>query len=122
MFRAIRILSVILLVANSKHSGISQSGVPGVVLQGPQTVYQFGSVWGSMPQVLANQKRLVQLGKLHRQEMASDVDKLLSLANALQQQTQSGSGDYPGNGEKAKQIEKLARQVRSLMEDPISNP
>ncbi len=92
------------------------------MLLSPQTVYQFGAVWGSMPQAHANRKRLVELKRLHQQEMTSDVAKLLSLATSLQQEAMSGSANSLNSEDKAKQIEKLAKQVRSLMEEPLPNP
>jgi hypothetical protein len=92
-------------------SQVSPAG-PSIFGSGP-----IGNMNQPSPQERARRKLLAAQKLRQQKEMAADVAKLLMLANELKEEAQDGSGNPDSDAEKARQIEKLARRVETLMRE-----
>jgi len=104
-------LSAFALPWHFLHGQVNPSG-PSLFGAGP-----LGNMNYPTPQERARRKVLAAQRIRHQQEMASDVAKLLILANELKKEAQDESSTPEGDAEKARQIEKLAHRVQTLMRE-----
>jgi hypothetical protein len=104
-------MSAFALPWNLLHGQVNPGG-PSLFGSGP-----IGNTNYPTPQERARRKVLAAQRIRHQQEMASDVAKLLILAKDLNKEAQDDSSKQNGDAEKARQIEKLAHRVQTLMRE-----
>jgi len=104
-------VTAIALASSSLHGQINPSG-PSVFSSGP-----IGSVNHTTPLDRARRKVLAAQRVRDQQEMEADVAKLLALANELNKEEQTAGSNPQEIVEKARQIEKLAHRVQTLMRE-----
>jgi hypothetical protein len=105
-------------IANARPGQLREKFSPGTEL-----AWWYGAAEGQVPGSIGNLKINVEAyNKKREKEIADDSRKLLSLAIALKSDLEQNSDSGPAAVSKAKQIEKLAHDVKENMKLNILGP
>ena len=110
----------LLLLSGILQIALSCRVVLGQINPGGPSIFGSGPIISSnhsTPLERARRKAIAAERARHQEEMAADVARLLELANELDKEEKTEGSNPQGNADKARQIERLAHRVQTLMRE-----